>query len=496
MKLNLIRIWFSSLIGFIGLITTPALANSPRPNIVLILADDLGWKDVGYQGSDFYETPSIDRLAADGVIFTDGYAAAGNCAPSRACLHSGNYTPRHGVYAVGRTDRGPKSLQRLIPIPNKSGLANENITIADALNSAGYATGLFGKWHLDGKEGCDPTEQGFDIYYDPKKENPNSSKGKIQSDPKGIFSITKAAESFMATNVALNKPFFCFVSHHAIHSAQEARQATFDHFAAKARGAQHDNVLYAACTKDFDDGVGQLLAKVDALGIASNTLVILTSDNGGVQQSSQEPLRGNKGCYYEGGIREPFIIRWPGVAKPGTSIAAPVINVDLYPTFLAVAGAPVSAGKVLDGENLLPLLSGKPLARTKIFWDFPGYLDNPVIRGRDPVFRTRPVSVVRKGDWKLHLYLEEWQLDGGRATLETNNAVELYNLRDDIGERNNLAQKNPDKCDELLNDLLAWKESLNAPVPVKSNPAYYPNSPEPVKKRGKGNKMSVLENEE
>ena len=467
---------------------------SARPNILLILADDLGWKDTGYAGSDFYETPDIDRLAKSGMVFTDAYAAAGNCAPSRACLHSGNYTPRHGVYAVGSTDRGPKNLQRLVPIPNKSGLAKANITVADALKEAGYATGLFGKWHLGGQDGCAPTEQGFDVFYDPKGEHANVSKGKIQDDPKGIFAITKAAVKFMATNAAAKKPFFAFVSHHAIHTAQEARQETFDHFQAKARGAQHKNVLYAACTRDFDTAVGQLLARLDEMGLATNTLVIFTSDNGGTQQSSQEPLRGNKGCYYEGGIREPFIARWPGVIKPGASNSTPVINVDLFPTFLAVAGASTPAGKVLDGENLLPLLRGDgALKRRGIFWDFPGYLDNPVIRGRDPVFRSRPVTVIRKGDWKLHLYLEEWQLDGGRAGLATNNAVELYNLRADIGERRNLALENKSQRDELLNDLLAWIKSLNAPCPAQTNAAYDPAANTPA---GKGARRKATNSDE
>jgi len=451
-------------------------AADTRPNILFIFADDLGWKDVGYQGTDFYETPNIDRLATQGMVFTDGYAAAGNCAPSRACLISGTYTPRHSVYAVGSTDRGPKNLQRLVPVPNKSGLARENITVADALKAAGYATGLFGKWHLDGRDGCEPTEQGFEVYYDPRKANPNASKGKVQADPKGIFSLTAAAESFMATNVAAGKPFFCMVSHHAIHSALEARQETLEHFEAKPKGEQHNHALYAGCTKDLDAGVGLLLAKLEELGIATNTFLVLTSDNGGTQQSSQEPLRGNKGCYYEGGIREPFIIRWPGVTEPGSKCETPVINLDLYPTFLALAGAPVPAGKVLDGESLLPLLSGGKLRRPAIFWDFPGYLNDPVIRGRDPVFRSRPVAVIRQGDWKLHLYFEEWVLDGGRPALATNNAVELYNLREDVGERNDLAASNPTRRDELLDGLLAWLKSTEAPLPTEPNQSYNPSA--------------------
>jgi arylsulfatase A-like enzyme len=188
-------------------------------------------------------------------------------------------------------------------------------------------------------------------------------------------------------------------------------------------------------------------------------------------------LRGNKGCYYEGGVREPFIVRWPGVTEPSSKCNVPVINIDLFPTFLAAAGADVPANKSLDGESLVPLLRGEnTLQRKSIFWHFPGYLDSPVIRGREldvrTGFRSRPVSVIHKGDWKLHLYHEEWQLDGGRDKLETNNAVELYNLSDDIGERDNLVVKNAPKRDELLDELLAWFKSTNALIPNERNPNY------------------------
>ena len=446
--------------------------NARQPNIVLVLADDLGWKDVGYQGSDFYETPNIDRLAKAGMVFTQAYAGAGNCAPSRAVLLSGQYGPRHGVYAVDSTDRGPKNLMRMIPIPNKSGLAPAQVTMAEALKAAGYATGIFGKWHLGGKDGATPEAQGFDVYFDSRKPNPNQRRDEPE-DPKGIYSLTRAAVSFIEQNK--DKPFFAYVAQHAIHSALEARPASLAKFKAKQPGAQHKNALYAACLYDLDDGVGLLLNKLKELGLDKNTLFIFTSDNGGTQQSSQEPLRGNKGCYYEGGIREPFIAYWPGVIKAGATNTTPIHNVDFYPTFLAAAGVKIPANKTLDGESLLPLFKGTgKLKRQAIFWHFPGYLDDPVMRGRDPLFRSRPVSTIRKGDWKLHLYHEEWQLDGGRAKLDTNNAVELYNLAADIGERNNLTNSNKAKRDELLGDLLQWFKAVSAPLPTDRNSAYAP----------------------
>ncbi|MBN2452407.1 MAG: sulfatase [Lentisphaeria bacterium] len=451
------------------------------PNIVLIFADDLGWKDTGYMGSDFYETPNLDRLATEGVVFTSAYAAAGNCQPSRACLLSGQYTPRHGVYAVNSTDRGPKSLMRMIPIPNTPYLDTDNVTAAEALRSAGYATGHFGKWHLGGKQpGTNPADQGFDVTMDVRQEG---VAGGVREDPKGIFAITQAACAFIEAN--RERPFFAYVAHHAIHVGLQARQETLDRFQAKTPGTQHSHALYAACTYDFDDGVGRLLGKLRELGLEENTVVVFTSDNGGTGPSSQEPLRGSKGSYYEGGIREPTIVRWPGVVRPGSRCDVPVINVDLYPTFLELAGQPPPADKVLDGVSLVPLLRGAPtLGREAIFWHFPGYLNGPVPRGRDPVFRTRPVSVVRKGDWKLHLYHEEWQLDGGRDALAGSNAVELYNLADDIGERTNLAASHAAKRNELLDVLLAWIAAARAPMPTERNPEYDPAKPIPQAGRG------------
>ncbi len=458
------------MVGWAVLVPLVASAQSgarpvSRPNIVLILADDLGWSDVGYQGTDFYETPNLDRLAKQGMVFTQAYAGAGNCAPSRAVLLSGQYGPRHGVYAVESTERGPKDLMRMVPIPNRSGLAPAQVTMAEALKAAGYATGIFGKWHLGGPDGAPPDQQGFDTVFN-SRPNPNLRRDE-PDDPKGIYSLTRAATEFIETN--RGRPFFAYVAHHAIHTALEARPASLARFTTKKPGARHTAALYAACLYDLDDAVGLVLARLKVLGLEGNTLVIFTSDNGGTQQSSQEPLRGSKGGYYEGGIREPFIAYWPGVVTPGARSTVPIHSVDLYATFLDVARAEAPRDQVLDGESLLALLKKGTggLKRQAIFWHFPGYLDAPVIRGRDPVFRTRPVSVIRKGDWKLHLYHEEWLLDGGREKLDTNNAVELYNIGADIGERRNLASTNPRKRDELLDDLLAWIKATQAPFPTR-----------------------------
>jgi arylsulfatase A-like enzyme len=455
-----------------------SLAADEKPNIILVFADDQGWKDVGFQSDGKFQTPCIDQMAREGMVFTDAYAAAGNCAPSRACLLSGNYTPRHHVYAVNSTSRGPENIRRLIPIPNRSGLGRDVVTIAEALKEAGYATGHFGKWHLAGKEGALPSEQGFDETYDSfgegeLKEGAIGNRKGPPEDPKGVFTLTRMACDFIERNK--DNPFFCYLPHHAIHGPLQLRPETKT-LIEKHSDAEKPATAYLGCTYDLDASVGMLLAKLKDLDLDDSTLVVYTSDNGATQGSSQEPLRGNKGCYYEGGIREPFVARWPGVIRAGSVCSVPINLVDLFPTFLAAAGADVPEGKTLDGESLVPLFNQEgSLKRKAIFWHFPGYLNSAVTRGRDPVFRTRPVSVIRKGDWKLHLYHEEWHLDGGRESLASNNAVELYNLVDDVGERNNIASRQAEKRDELLADLLTWFDSADALLPDQPNPKYDAN---------------------
>jgi len=464
----------------LSLVTHCTAAELKRPNIVLIFADDLGWQDTGFSGSDFNESPNLDRLAKQGMVFTQAYSSAGNCAPSRACLLSGQYTPRHGVFAVGSTDRGPVELMRLVPIKNASGLAADEFTLPKAMKSAGYTTGMFGKWHLSGSEGSRP-EQHFDV----AEVTGGSWSKKVDDDPKAIFSITSAACKFIEANK--DRPFFAYLPHYAIHSELQSRPEVLARFKQKQPGKLHSNSANAACLAELDEGVGILMKKLADLGLEDNTLVMFTSDNGGTAES-QEPLRGKKGCYYEGGIREPLVVHWPGVVKPGTTCNVPVINVDFYATFAALAGAKLPSERPLDGTSLLPLLQGNDkLDRESIYWHFPGYLDGPVPRGRDPKFRTRPVSVIRKGDWKLHLYQEEWQLDGGRAKLDTNHAVELYNIAKDPGESNDRASSNVSKRDELLDELLAWIARVPAPLPSEPNPKWKAEggTSRPTKKKSK-----------
>jgi arylsulfatase A-like enzyme len=445
-------------------------AESAKPNIVLIFADDLGWADTGFAGSDYCETPNLDRLAREGMIFRHAYSSMGNCAPSRACMLSGQYTPRHHVYAVGSTNRGPVELMRMLPVPNELTLPAKTVTLGEAMKSAGYATGYFGKRHLKSDNGTKAEDAGFDVV---KIARPGLNSNNAD-DPKGIFSITSAACQFIETNK--DQPFLAYLPHYAVHTRLEARKEALEHFRKKQPGKLHNNALYAACLAELDTGVGMVLDKLDELKLTEKTLVVFTSDNGGTSWS-QEPLRGKKGGYYEGGIRVPTAVRWPGVVPPGSTCDEPIVNSDFYPTFLAAAKASPPSDHILDGADLLPLFRGeKPFQRQAIFWHFPGYLNGPVPRGRDPVFRTRPVSVIRKGDWKLLLYHEEWQLDGGREKIDTNRAVELYNLAEDESERKDLAGRDTEKRDELLTDLLGWMEKTSARLPTKANPAFNPDA--------------------
>jgi arylsulfatase A-like enzyme len=233
---------------------------------------------------------------------------------------------------------------------------------------------------------------------------------------------------------------------------------------------------------------------LDKLGLAENTLVLFTSDNGGTNITPQEPLRGNKGAFYEGGIREPFIARWTGKIAPGTANHTPVINLDFYPTFAALAGAKLPAKQVLDGANILPLFEGKQtIKREPIYWHFPGYLDKPVIRGRDSVFRERPVTVMRKGDFKIFLYHEEWVLDGGWQKRATNRSIELFNLKTDPGERKDLAVSNPTKRDEMLKDLLKWMKTTDAKMATVKTPRQQTNM---KRSEGKISRGKVLDDDD
>ncbi len=471
--MKIMSVWYATILSLFCMLDV--LAEAQRPNILFLFADDMAWNGTQITGSDYYNTPNLDQLSREGMTFTQAYASGANCVPSRACLMSGQYTPRHGRYGVRdpsqfRKEESKKSLlqRRLLPILDTPSLPPDSPTLAEALSQAGYATGCFGKWQNgEGKENS-AKGRGFDVAMD--KEKPEE---KMNDDPKGVYSVSSQVCDFMETH--RDQPFFAYVSYHGIHIPLQARPETFKRFKTKEPGIKHNNPLYAACTYDLDDSAGIILRKLDQLGLRENTVVIFSSDNGS-HRSSNEPLRGAKGCYYEGGIRVPLFVRWPGKTVPGTKCDVPVSNIDFYPTFLSIAGVSAPQDTLLDGVDIKSLFSGaSSVNRDTIFWHYPGYQSVPVPRGRDNVFRTPPVSVIRKGDWKLHLFHEEWVLDGGSQDPAGSKAVELYNLKDDPGEHSNLAASKPEKRDELLADLLEWIKETGAPISSEPNPTYDPS---------------------
>ena len=429
-----------------------------KPNFVFIIIDDLGWRDLGFMGSRYYETPNIDKLASQGVIFASAYANAPNCAPTRACLISGQYTPRHGVYTVGTSERGPANLRKLIPLQNKTELDSKIVTIPEALKSAGYTCACIGKWHLGNKEPFRPQDQGFDVAFDRTGPGYFSADGEYLTDR-----LTNEAIKFIEANKA--QPFFLYLAHHAVHTPIQAKDELIEKYKKKQPTAEHNNPTYAAMVESVDQGVGRIMAKLDELQLTAKSVVFFFSDNGGYgNATSMSPLRGSKGMLYEGGIRVPMIVRWPGQAQPASICDVPVIGIDFYPTILEMASVAKPSGHILDGLSIVPLLRGKGrFKREAIFWHFPAYLE-PYNEQQRP-WRTTPAGAVRQGYWKLIEFFEDGK-------------IELYNLKDDIGESKDLARVKSDKAKELHQLLIQWRQQLGAPVPIKPNPDYDPTKRE------------------
>ncbi len=440
------------------------------PNIVLINIDDLGWKDLGYMGSAYYETPNIDRLASESIMFTNAYAGAANCAPSRACLLSGLNTPRHGVYTVSSSDRGDARTRRIIPIKNTEHLTDELYTLPKMLKSAGYVTGNFGKWHV----GNNPSKQGIDHNVGGSTKGNPGKRGYfspynidfIEDGPEGEYLTDRLANeviSFMENHK--DTTFFAYVPFYTVHSPIMGKEALVKKFKKKQGSNGQNNAEYAAMVASMDENVGKILQRLSDLGLEKNTLVIFTSDNGGIRAISQQnPLRAGKGSYYEGGIRVPLLIKWPDHVKPGVKNINPVSNLDFYATLQDIV-QPQKKAPFLDGISLLPQLKKDTIIKRDLYFHFPIYLQayrSVKDDARDPLFRTRPGSVIISGKWKLHEYFE----DG---------ALELYNLKEDIGERNNLAKQYPKKVNELYQKLQKWRKETNAAIPSQPNSQYDPS---------------------
>jgi len=445
-----------------------AADRSRPPNVILILMDDMGWRDVGFTGNTFAETPHIDSLARKGIVFRQAYASAPNCAPTRACLLSGQYTPRHGIYTVVDPRQPAGSpWHKLTAAKSESALPTDIVTIAESLRSGGYATGFFGMWNLGrGRSGpVTPGGQGFETVVFPEtiqfgKDAYFDAAGNYLSDR-----LTDEVLAFVEKN--RDRPFFAYFADHAVHAPYEPKPDLLAKYVKKAAGGndRRNDPAHAATVEAVDQNVGRIMAALDRLTLADDTVVIFTSDNGGTPQFTA-PLRGSKGELYEGGIRVPLVVCWPGLAKRGSSCDEPVSSVDLYPTLLELAGVARPEGQILDGVSLVPAFrAATPLKRPRLFWHFPCY-----------VGRATPASAVRDGDFKLIEFFE----GGGR--------VELYNLRDDPNEGRDLAASQPARARALTETLHAWQRETHAAIPRDGNPGYDPqaNRPRGGQSGGKG----------
>ncbi len=497
-----------------------------RPNVVFFLVDDLGWRDVGCFGSSFYDTPNVDRLAEEGVRFTDAYAACHVCSPTRASILTGKYPARLGLtdWISGRRDF---PFQRLKNVPGLQQLPFQEQTLAETLKAAGYRTAAIGKWHL-GKEPSGPMAHGFDIdipqnhasggprtYHAPfKLQGIEGKAGDYLTDR-----LTDKALEFIEDN--LDQPFFLYLAHFAVHDPIQGRNDLVAKYQAKlskmpkphgkpfalegnpddeeprstaelqsrhqdpafaefkvlpdrtVKIKQHqDNAEFAGMVESMDESLGRVMAKLKALGLEENTIVIFFADNGGMAganfgnpkrvisedqldraySTSNLPLRGAKGWLYEGGIRVPMIVKWPGHGRPGTTSDEPVISTDFYPTILDMVGLPLQSQQHLDGRSITPLLKGaERLAREAIYWHFPHYSNHGM---------QSPGGAVRAGDYKLLEYFE-------------NDTVQLFHLKEDIGEQNDLSQAEPQRVAQLRSMLHAWREDVSARM-MEPNPEYDP----------------------
>ena len=461
------------------LAAAPPAAGPPRPNVVLILADDLGYMDIGANNpKTFYETPNIDGLAARGMRFTAGYAACPVCSPTRASIMTGKYPPRTGV-----TDFiGGKQAGKLRPAPNRDHLALEEVTIAERLRSEGYATFFAGKWHL-GTGGYSPDAQGFGPglvgsgqFYYPPGEGATPSPG---DDPKTTDRIADEAVRFIEAHQ--DRPFFAYLPFLAVHTPIRARQDLVAKYERKRASAPPDawgrererqvrlvqnHAVYAAMLEQMDSAIGRVLAALDLAGLAERTAIVFTSDNGGLSTSeghptSNLPLRAGKGWPYEGGIHTAWIVRAPGVTKPGSVCETPVVTTDLYPTLLDLTGLPLDPMQHRDGVSLMPLLKGGELERGPLFWHYPHYGNQG----------GAPCGAVRAGDWKLI----EWYEDG---------RLELFNVHADLGETHDLAAEDPARVGDLRARLAAWRDDVGAIMPTpnpdfggKATPEKTPGGP-------------------
>ncbi len=463
-------------------VSSHAGENLKQPNFVFFLVDDLGWKDLAVEGSGFYESPNIDRLARSGMRFLNGYSACQVCSPSRASIQLGKYPARHGITDyIGakdgtRWDRGDK----VYPAEYLKVLPAEDTTIAEAMRDAGYKTFFAGKWHL-GDKGSFPEDHGYEInrggngtgtpkggFYAPH-QNPQ-----LEDGPPGeslTLRLGRETSKFIESN--REHPFFAFLSFYAVHAPVETTRARWEKYRRKAsllpkpserflidrtlpvRQIQ-DHPGYAGLIEEMDEAVGMVLEALKHNGLSGNTVIVFTADNGGVSSgdafaTSNLPLRGGKGRQWEGGLRVAYHIVAPGVTTPGSTSMVPVIGTDFYPTILELAGLPLKPSQHVDGKSLVPVLKGGTLESRPLFWHYPHYGN----QGGEPS------SIIHKGEWKLIHYWED-----GRD--------ELYRLVDDPAELKDVAKQQKSVVADLRKELEIWLKSTNAKLPTP-NPGYVPS---------------------
>lgn len=465
---------------FIPCFQAVCFAQKPKEefNILLIHVDDLGWTDIGVLGSDFYETPNIDKLASEGMLFTNSYAAAAICSPTRAALLTGKYPARTGItdwirakfqggsgMALPTDYEENKGMEWKTPV-NQGYLVHEEITLAERLIPYGYTNLHVGKWHL-GEEGHYPEDQGFHFniggndlgqppsYFDPYlPENPVQfyEIKNLRPKKKGEFLMDREGDEVVAfiQNQGKNK-FFIHWAPYAVHTPIMGKQELIEKYKLKEKGKQ-GNPVYAALVESLDQNIGKVISELERLGLSDRTLVIFTSDNGGLIGNPNQPvtnnypLRSQKGYPYEGGIRVPTIVKWPGKISPGQISETPIISMDWIPTIMELLGGKQNEG-ILDGKSLVTVFQNpNQKIQRDLFWHFPHY------RGDDVV----PYAIVRSGDYKLIHYF-----DGSKA--------ELFDLKKDRSESQNLIKTNPEAADQLLGKLEKWLAETKAKIPVRSD---------------------------
>lgn len=463
------------LLTFLALSSFSLAAERP-PNIIVFLVDDLGWGDMGCYGSKLHETPNVDLLAQEGMRFTNGYAACTVCSPSRAAIMTGQYPAR-----LHLTDwiAGHKNAKAKLKVPDwKMYMDHSLITLPEALKTKGYATAFFGKWHLMPNHQKElmaehtPEKHGFDLNVGGREWGQPKGKGKyfypwdmpgLKEGKEGGFltdRLTTEANTWMDT--VKEKPFLLYLSYYAVHNPKMTKPGLKTKYLAKLEDGDftQKNAAYAGMIQSVDESVGRVLENLEKHGLSENTLVIFTGDNGGDAETSSGGLRKRKGYSYEGGTREPFIIKWVDKVKPGTTNDTPVIGMDIYPTLLEAAGAALPAGQACDGISLVSLIEkGASIERDSLYWHYPHY------------HRTKPYSAIRKGNWKLIRFHEEGKL-------------ELYHLKKDPSESSDVSGQFNEKTKTLAAQLDAWLKSVDAQH-MTPNPAYDPTSKKKPKRKKK-----------